>query len=135
MSAEPVQDRPEAVGPHPHHPAALYLTVVVFGWLGGLAAWIIFQTYYPVFGIPDEITKAIRPFASAEELRPFHEAAAKADLRNLAFFFGLFGALLSAALGIGDGIVRRSFRKALAQGTVCAAVGAVAGCAAGLLGH
>ena len=72
---------------------------------------------------------------SAEWTQGFHAARAVTSGYNTMFAVALFGALVAGFFAVGDGVARRSMSAALVGGVLCAVLAAVAGCAAGFVGH
>lgn len=114
-------------------PASGWLIGVTFALIGGLAAWGLFQAWYPVFTVPSELADIEMPNSrQAAELRA---AELKADLSNSIFVVGWIGALLGGAMTVGEAWARRSWRLALAGVTGCTLGGALVGALAGWVGH
>ena len=140
-SEQPVSDTN-----HDHSPAATspvrsesgrlaggWLVGVTFALIGGLAAWGLFQAYYPVFTIPAELANIEIP--NSRQAAEIRAADIKAGRLNALVVLGCIGGLLSGAMAIGEACARRSWRIALVGVVGCALAGVLFGSAAGWVGH
>jgi hypothetical protein len=103
---------------------------VIFALAGGLAAWALIGALIPAF---PEVSWPAWP--SDEVKARLTAAQARIDCSNQALAMGILGAVLGAAMAIGEGVVRRSLGTALVGGVILAIAGALAGGLAGLVGH
>lgn len=102
------------------------LAGLLFGLLGGLVAWLVLHAGHPLFVIPEELV--IGKMAIPDELK------GPVDRNNSMAVLAILGGATAAALAVGEGLCRRSWKTALAAGAGCALVGAAIGCLAGYLG-
>jgi hypothetical protein len=98
----------------------------LFGLLGGLLAWLAIEASHPLFAIPEELVAGKMNIPDALQ-RPVNRD-------NTMSVLAIVGGAAAAALSVGEGLYRGSWRTALAGGAACAVLGAAAGCLAGYLG-
>lgn len=102
--------------------------------LGGAVAWLVLQWIHPVFTPPEKY--AILPAPVPPELsQELEELMWRLHLGNAAVVLAIVGAFLGGFLGLGEGVAQRSARAAVLGLGGCAAIGAVFGASAGVLGH
>lgn len=138
---QPVSDMNHDVSPtvtppaHPDsgHLAGGWLVGVTFALIGGLAAWGLFRTYYPVFVIPPELANIEMP--NSRQAAEIRAAEIKVGLLNSLLVLGCIGALVTGAMAAGEAWAQRSWRMALVGTIGCALAGALFGMAAGWVGH
>lgn len=140
-SEQPVSDTNHDVVPAATSPARTerghlaggWLVGVTFALIGGLAAWGLFQVYYPVFTVPAELANIEMP--NSRQAAEIRAAEIKAGLLNALLVLGCIGGLVAGTMAIGEAFARRSWRIALVGVVGCAVAGALFGSAAGFVGH
>ena len=106
---------------------------LLFALVGGGLGWATLEACDPVFRMPDKYYFEMGP--PPELVDEVAEAQNVVHLGNRVFACGLVGAMLAAALGIGEGVARRSLKTILLAAVGCGLVAALFGCAAGVAGH
>jgi hypothetical protein len=122
---EKVMSPPRSAGP--------FVSLLIALLAGGIA-WTIVLAADPVFLIPEELRELPTPVPP--ELAVQQEAAAhKAALHNAMLILGVLGASVGGGLACGEGLVRRSSRRAAIGALVGAAAGAILGVLGAWLGQ
>jgi len=103
------------------------------GLLAGLAGWLILETAFPFFRVPDEVIQRLPlSFPSADALAEFRAEKQVVDLKNATVTGLLLGALVAGAFGLAK-VAVRGFRRSFLPLACCIACGSVAGAAGGLV--
>lgn len=111
------------------------LVLMCIALFGGLAAWGGVQTLADHFKLPPEVGAKVPQMQYDLEIRAEVEAANRiVDRWNNSLVFGAFGMAAAGFLGLGSGLVLRSFRRTLINTLVGLTLGFALGAAAGLLG-
>ena len=100
----------------------------------GAVAWVLLETFDPVFAVPEHLANLPTP-APVEDLIALEMASRKAETRNAILFVGILGAAVGGSLAVGEGVARRSGRAVLTAALAATAVAAAFGCLAALAGH
>lgn len=109
----------------------LGLVATVFG---GVLAWLLLEWIHPVFTAPEKY--AILPAPVPPELSvEMEQVAWRLHLGNATVVLAIVGAFLGGFMGLGEGVAQRSARSAVLGLAGCAAIAAVFGASAGVLGH
>jgi hypothetical protein len=102
------------------------------GLLAGLVVWLILESVFPIFRVPEEVLKRIPlSFAPPDVLADFAAEKQKTDLWNALSAGLLLGTLASMAFAFVQGLLRRQPVTYLSP-AICIAGGAATGAVAGL---
>ncbi len=108
-------------------------TGLTFALIAGLIAWGLFLRFYPIFTVPSELTDIDMP--NSQQTAALRAAEKKVALTNALAVLAWTGALLAAAMAIGEAWARRSWLVATVGFLAAAVFGALFGGAAAWLGH
>jgi hypothetical protein len=114
--------------------AAGPLLGVVAALIGGILTWVVWQTCFPVFTIPEELVwKAPSP-PPIEVSNAMGAARKEAEIYNVTTLLGVLGGVLGVSMAIAEAAKRRSLRTGLAGAPLGLLVGAGLGTLGGWLG-